>query len=102
MTASLQVTGGLFGGSTPFPSGPHVIIATNTLIGNWIQEISMWMKGVDVFIYAGGPIAQQGFFAEGSLWQLSEAKMHRRIVVTTLQVMFLSQVKHIPSIEILP
>jgi len=46
----------------------------------------MWLKGVDVFVYAGGAASQQAFFEDGSMWQLSKAPMHRRIIVTTMTV----------------
>jgi hypothetical protein len=83
----LQV-GGLYGGSVPYPQGPHLIVATKTLISNWVNEIHMWLKGVEVFIYDGGDEKRKAFFEPDSLWLKSTAPMHRRIILTTDKVSF--------------
>ena len=77
--------GKLFGGARPIPAGPHIIVATTTLIPNWVAEINMWLGGFETFVYT-----RKNFFHSESAWSMSGCDMHRRIILVSSPVCTLS------------
>lgn len=75
----------------PVSTGPHVIVAPNSLIDNWRAEGMMWLDiSVAFFVYEGSLDVRKQLLGLGSRFEKSKFKAYKKIILVPSSVSWIA------------